>query len=103
MIVLKSRDEIQRMKKPNRLVAEVLQRIESFIRPGVHTAGLNEIIETFILDHGAVPSFKGYHGYPFASCISINEAVVHGIPDPQKRLQEGDIVSIDVGDTISPS
>lgn len=97
MIVLKSRDEIQRMKKPNRLVAEVLEMIEHYIRPGVDTSGLNGIIEAFILDQRAIPSFKGYHGYPFASCISVNEAVVHGIPDPQKRLQEGDIVSIDVG------
>lgn len=97
MIVLKSRDEIQRMKKPNRLVGEILQMIENYIQPGAHTAALDKIIEAYILDHGAIPSFKGYHGYPFASCVSVNEVVVHGIPDTQKRLQEGDIVSIDVG------
>lgn len=78
------------------LVGEAHAAAIPFLKPGVTTLQLNNIIEEFIMDMGAKPSFKNYHGYPYATCISVNEAVVHGFPsnDP---LKEGDIVSIDIG------
>jgi len=97
VIVIKSREEIERMKKPGRLVAEVLEMIRVHIRPGENTAYLDGIIEEFFSQNHAIPSFKGYGGFPFSSCISVNEVVIHGLPDRNRVLMEGDLVSIDVG------
>lgn len=78
------------------LVGDAHAEIAKILKPGITTATINELIETFIQDNGGVPSFKGYSDYPFASCISVNDAVVHGFPvdDP---LREGDIISVDIG------
>jgi methionyl aminopeptidase len=100
MIIIKSSREIEQLRKPNAIVAEVLQRLRKAVVPGVTTRELDQITEEVILSMGAVPAFKGYRGYPASLCASINEQVVHGIPD-QRRLEEGDIVSLDVGASLN--
>jgi methionyl aminopeptidase len=97
MIVLKSDRELALMREAGRIVAEVHARLREIIQPGVTTAELNALAEEIIIGrHGAIPSFKGYRGFPASVCTSINEQVVHGIPGPRVLL-DGDIVSIDVG------
>ena len=96
MIHYKSETEIELMRQSSLLVSETLALVASHIKPGVTTLALDSIAEQFILDHGATASFKGYHGYPFTCCISVNDAVVHGFPGKQE-LKDGDIVSVDVG------
>lgn len=101
MITLKSAAEIDKMRRANRVVAEVLQMVRERVAPGVTTAELDEWAEAVIRDHDAVPSFKGYppgSAFPFPAtiCSSVNAELVHGIPGP-RVLQEGDIVSVDVG------
>lgn len=96
MIVLKRPEEIARMREAGRLVARLLLELEKRIRPGVTTAELDRFAEEFIRSAGGTPSFKGYRGFPASICTSVNDEVVHGIPGP-RRLQEGDIISIDVG------
>ena len=84
------------MRQNNQLVAHVLQRLREAIKPGITTKELDQLTEGAIREAGATPAFKGYRGYPASLCVSINEEVVHGIPGP-RRLQEGEIVSLDVG------
>ncbi len=96
MITLKSPSELARMREAGRIVAVVLALLQEKIAPGVTTRELNDLAEATILKHGAVPSFKGYRGYPAALCVSINEELVHGIPGP-REIHEGDLVSLDVG------
>lgn len=101
MIALKSDSEIERMRRSNGIVAEVLTRMQEWVRPGVTTAELDEKAETLILAHDAIPSFKGYppgSAYPFPAsiCASVNDELVHGIPG-RRVLKEGDIITIDVG------
>jgi methionyl aminopeptidase len=97
VIVCRSSVELERMSKAGRLVAEVLTQLSSRIAPGVSTAELDDLAEQLIADAGGTPAFKGYHGYPATICASINEEVIHGIPSGRRMLDEGDIVSIDVG------
>ncbi len=97
MISLKSPREITLMREAGRITALVLQEIEQYIKPGISTADLDAIVEAIILKNGATPSFKGLYDFPNAACISVNEELVHGIPSFKKILQEGDIISIDVG------
>ena len=96
VIILKSSREIEHLKKSNAIVAEVFQELRGAVVPGITTKELDQIAEKMILSKGAIPAFKGYRGFPATLCISINEEVVHGIPS-QRRLKEGDIVSLDVG------
>lgn len=101
MIFLKTEDEIELLRESNQLVGKTLAELARYISPGVTTIQLDQIAESFIRDHGAEPTFKGFpnqNGKPFPAsiCTSINEVVVHGIPDNQ-TLIEGDIVSIDCG------
>jgi methionyl aminopeptidase len=97
MITLKSAHELGLMRQAGRIVAEVLAEIREAVRPGVTTADLEAVAGRIIVDkHGVIPSFKGYRGFPGMICASINEEIVHGIPGPQV-LEEGDIVSVDVG------
>jgi methionyl aminopeptidase len=100
MIIIKSSREIEQLRRPNAIVAEVLQRLRKAVVPGVTTRELDQITEDVILSKGALPAFKGYRGYPASLCASINEQVVHGIPN-QRRLEEGDIVSLDVGASLN--
>lgn len=96
MIILKSPQEIARMKVPCRIVAEVLEILKGAAKPGVTTLALNQIAEKEAGKRSAKPAFKGYSGYPHALCCSLNEQVVHGMPSGRK-LAEGDILSIDFG------
>jgi methionyl aminopeptidase len=96
MIIIKSPREIEQLKRSNAIVAEVFEKLTGMIVPGITTKELDEVAEEYILLKGARPAFKGYRGFPATLCISINEEVVHGIPN-QRRLKEGDIVSLDVG------
>lgn len=101
-ISLKTDDEIELMRKANRLVGETLAELAKHIKPGVTTLHLDKIAEEFIRDHGAVPTFKNFpnpYGEPFPAsiCTSVNEVVVHGIPNEQTILKDGDIISIDCG------
>jgi methionyl aminopeptidase len=97
MITIKSGQELALMRQAGGIVAEVLAEIREAIRPGITTADLEAIAGRIIIDkHGAVPSFKGYRGYPGMVCTSVNEQIVHGIPGP-RVLKAGDIVSVDVG------
>ena len=96
MVILKSRQEIEKMRKSNILVAEILEELGKKIRPGVKTIELDRLSETMALKKGARPAFKGYRGYPYSLCTSVNSEVVHGMPS-ERELKEGDIVSLDFG------
>jgi len=96
VIILKSPQEIERMKIPSRIVAQVLEILKAAAKPGVTTLALNQIAENEARRFGAKPAFKGYSGYPHALCCSLNEQVVHGMPSGRK-LVEGDILSVDFG------
>lgn len=96
MIILKNENEIALMREGNRILARLLQHLKDMIRPGITTLEMDQEAEVFIRSHGAVPAFKGYRGYPATLCTSVNEEVVHGIPG-SNTLQDGDIISIDVG------
>lgn len=97
-IILKTDEEIEFMREANRLVGMTLGELSKHIQPGVTTLQLDKIAEEFIRDHGAIPTFLGYGGFPNSICTSINENVVHGIPNNQP-LREGDIISVDCGTT----
>ena len=101
MIVCRSAAELERMRDAGRLVAEVLTEVAAHVRPGVTTADLDAMAEQRIAKAGATPAFKGYHGYPATICASINEEVIHGIPSGRRILNEGDIISIDVGVSLN--
>jgi methionyl aminopeptidase len=96
MILLKSPQEIARMEKANRIVAEILEEVKERVRPGVETRELDQVAEESCRRRKVEPAFKGYRGYPGSLCISVNEEVVHGIPGP-RRLRDGDLVSLDFG------
>lgn len=96
MIILKSREEIEKIRKSNRIVAQVLEKLREIIAPGVTTAELDRVAEEMSRKNSAKPAFKGYRGYPASLCTSINSEVVHGIPSA-RELREGDIVSLDFG------
>ncbi len=96
MIYLKTDEEIELMRESNRLVGMTHGELSKHIRPGITTLQLDKIADEFIRDHGAVPSFFGYGGFPNSICTSVNEHVVHGIPN-NTPLKEGDIVSVDIG------
>ncbi len=96
MILLKSLQEIAKMEKANRIVAEVLEGVKEKIQPGIETRELDELAEELCRQRRVETAFKGYRGYPRSICVSVNEEVVHGIPGP-RRLKAGDLVSLDFG------
>ena len=100
MIVIKSKREIELMREPCKVTAELLKDLEAYIEPGRTTMDISEFVEKRIESHGMTPTFKGYGGFPAAACVSVNEEVIHGIPSKKRVLKEGDIVSIDVGATF---
>ena len=100
MIVCRSAAELERMREAGRLVGEVLTELAAHVAPGVTTADLDALAEKRIAQAGATPAFKGYHGYPATICASINDEVIHGIPSGRRVLNEGDIISIDVGASL---
>lgn len=95
MILLKTKEEIELIRKSALLVGKTLAEVGRHIRPGVTTAYLDHIGEQFIRDNGGIPLCKGYEGFPAALCISVNDVVVHGIPSDKVFIQEGDNVSVD--------
>ncbi|HTG01828.1 MAG TPA: type I methionyl aminopeptidase [Nitrospirota bacterium] len=97
MIILKSSQEIEKIRKACIVVADVLERIRDLVRPGTSTQSLDDAAERWIREAGALPAFKGYRGYPRTLCTSVNNEVIHGIPSRDVVLKTGDIVSIDVG------
>lgn len=100
MIILRSAREIEKIRKACLIVAEILEQLREHIQPGVTTWDLNVLSEELATKRKAKPAFKGYHGFPHALCTSVNEEIVHGIPSREKRLKEGDIISLDFGVVI---
>ena len=100
MIICRSAGELEKMRAAGRLVGQVLTALAAKVEPGVTTADLDAIAEGLIVDAGAIPAFKGYHGYPATICASINDEVIHGIPSGQRVLQQGDVISVDVGASL---
>jgi methionyl aminopeptidase len=99
MIIGKSQKEIDKMRASGQLVGRVLRELRRMVEPGVTTLEVNDAADKMIRDAGAYPTFKGYNGFPFSICASVNEQVVHGFPS-HYELKEGDIFSIDVGVTL---
>lgn len=85
------------LRKSGKILAQVMKKIESLIRPGITTLEIDQLAEDLILKESAQPAFKGYKGFPASVCVSINEEIVHGIPRQERRLKDGDIASIDLG------
>jgi methionyl aminopeptidase len=96
LIYYKTNDEVELLRKSNAVVSATLAEVCKNIKPGITTKQLDQIAETFIRDHKGIPAFKGYKGFPFSCCMSVNAAVVHGFATDDE-LQDGDIVSVDTG------
>lgn len=99
MIIIKSDQEIELMRESGKVTGYILKELENIVKPGMSTADINDFVEKTIRGAGMTPTFLGYGGFPASACVSVNEEVVHGIPDKRRILQEGDIVSVDVGST----
>src|SRR5215210_1156630 len=99
MIIGKSKKELEKMRAAGQLVGCVLQELRRMVEPGVTTLDIDRAAEKMIRDGGALPTFKGYHGFPYSICASVNEQVVHGFPSDY-TLKDGDIFSIDCGATL---
>jgi methionyl aminopeptidase len=99
MIIGKSKKELDKMRRAGRLAGTVLSELRRMVRPGITTLDLDRAAEKMIRDGGGIPTFKGYHGFPFSICASVNEQVVHGFPS-NYALKDGDIISIDCGATV---
>ena len=96
MVLYKSNEQVEMMRQSALLVSKTLTEVAGMLKPGITSLSIDKMIGEFIQDHQAVPSFLNYHGYPFNSCISMNDIVVHGFPG-NNTLKEGDIISIDIG------
>lgn len=96
-VTIKSAREIELMREAGRLLAEVHEEMAAFIKPGISTKDIDKLGEKLIREKGCIPNFLNYHGYPASVCVSVNDEVVHGIPNKHRILQEGDIVSLDAG------
>lgn len=95
MIIIKTREEIMKMKEAGKILANVHKEIAQLIKPGISSMDIEEFVEDYLKKHGAIPEQKGYHGYPYATCASINDEICHGFPR-KDALKEGDIVTIDM-------
>ena len=96
MIICKTNEEVELMRKSALLVSSTLTEVAKILKPGITSLSLDNMIGEYVKEHKAIPSFLNYNGYPFNSCISVNDVVVHGFPN-KKELKEGDIISIDIG------
>lgn len=96
-VTIKSAREIELMKEAGRILAIVHEELKQYIKPGITTMDIDRLGEKIIREHGCIPSFLNYNGYPASICVSINDEVVHGIPSDQRIINEGDIVSLDAG------
>lgn len=99
LIYIKGEYELDLMRKSAQVTGSILRDFKTFIQPGISTLDIDQYVEKTIRSNGMIPTFKGYQGYPANVCTSVNEEVVHGIPSAKKILQEGDIVSVDIGST----
>lgn len=99
MIIIKSEEEIELMRIAGRVTGQLLHDLKDFIKPGISTMDIDDYVESFIRSNDMKPTFKGYGGFPGSACVSVNEEIIHGIPDKNRILKEGDIVSIDTGAT----
>jgi methionyl aminopeptidase len=99
-MILTEEADIDKIRQAGKVAGQVLEFLGTLIKPGISTWELDEAAEKAIIDAGALPTFKGYRGFPATICTSINEEVVHGIPSKTKILKEGDVISIDIGATI---
>jgi methionyl aminopeptidase len=97
VIVYKSAQEVDKMRRAGRIVAGTIDRVVASVAPGRTTADLNAVAEAYIRERDATPSFLGYRGYPASICTSLNDEVVHGIPSKKRELKEGDVLSLDFG------
>ena len=96
-VTIKSAREIELMREAGRLLAEVHEELAKFVKPGISTKDIDKYGEKLIRDRGCIPNFLNYNGYPASICVSVNDEVVHGIPNKHRILQDGDIVSLDAG------
>jgi methionyl aminopeptidase len=97
VIIYKSPEEVDKMRRAGRIVAGTIDRVVAAVRPGVTTAELDRVAEAYILEAGATPSFKGYKGFPASICVSIDQEIVHGIPSNKRVVKEGALLSLDFG------
>lgn len=97
MVFYKTEEEIELLRESNRIVCMALAHVGSILKPGTTGAEIDKAAEELIRDHGGVPSFKGYQGFPASLCVSVNDQVVHGIPTQEQVFKDGDIISIDCG------
>lgn len=97
MIIIKTSNELTKMRKAGLITGGALVAAQKAIHPGMSTLELDKVIKNYIISHGAKPSFLGYNGFPASACISVNDTVIHGIPTSGEKLKDGDIVSVDVG------
>lgn len=97
MVTIKSAQEIELMRKAGEILGKVHMELSQAVKPGITTWEIDHLCEKLIRGFGCIPSFKGYEGFPASACVSVNDEVVHGIPDKHRYLEEGDIVSIDTG------
>lgn len=97
MIYLKSNEEIELLRESNTIVSKTLAQLATIIKPGISTKELDVVAEEFIRDHGGIPNFLNYNGFPASICTSVNDEIVHGIPSDKVILKDGDIISIDCG------
>jgi methionyl aminopeptidase len=95
MIIIKTREEIEKMKEAGAILAACHKEIAKMIRPGITTWEIDQFVETYLAERGAIPEQKGYQGYPYATCASVNDVICHGFPT-KEPLREGDIVTIDM-------
>ncbi|QOS98078.1 type I methionyl aminopeptidase [Brevibacterium sp. JNUCC-42] len=95
MIVIKTKEEIELMRQAGIILASIHQKIATMIQPGITTWEIDQFVERYLKEHGAKPEQKGYHGYPYATCASVNEVICHGFPS-KNELKDGDIVTIDM-------
>ncbi len=100
MIIIKSPDEIEIMRESGEITGHILRELETYIEPGMSTKDVDAFVESTIRKNGGTPTFLGYAGFPASACVSINDEVVHGIPDSERIINDGDIVSVDVGTTL---
>ncbi len=96
-VTIKSAREIELMREAGRLLAEVHDELAAFVKPGISTKDIDKLGEKLIRDRGCIPNFLNYNGYPASICVSVNDEVVHGIPNKHRILKDGDIVSLDAG------
>lgn len=99
-IILKNSKDISNIKAANKIVAKTLDYVKSFLKPGLSLKEIDKRIEEFILNSGAKPAFKGLYGFPAASCLSLNEVIIHGIPD-DTVIKDGDIIGVDIGSNLN--